>query len=227
MTDRNPSQLAAVSLRDQALNVVRNALVTGDIQPGHIYSAASLATQLGVSSSPVREAMLTLVNEGLLEPVRNRGFRIVPLSQHDLNEIYEMRVLLEVASVEKIARVGIGDTERRLRDLVDAAEAKAAEGDVPGFLAVDRDFHLEVLGLLKNRRLVSIVSNLRDQTRLYGLRPLARPGQLSVSASEHRALLDAISGQDIAAAADVMLRHLEHVRSDGPGSEHHPDHNAT
>ena len=69
------SALRRVSLREQALDVVRQALVSGEIKPGDIYSAAALAERLGVSNSPVREAMLTLVHEGLLEAVPNRGFR--------------------------------------------------------------------------------------------------------------------------------------------------------
>ena len=214
MAELNRGQLEATSLREQALNVVRNALVSGEVRPGHIYSAAALAAQLGVSSSPVREAMLTLVNEGLLEPVRNRGFRVVPLSTHDLHEIYELRVLLEVASVEKIAGLGVGAAQKRLTELVEAAEATAAENDAAAFLEIDRDFHLEVLGLLGNGRLVSVVSNLRDQTRLYGLKPMAQRGRLDVSAAEHRQLLDMLLRQDVAGARATMLQHLEHVLAD-------------
>ena len=82
------------SLRDQALRVIREGMVSGELEPGGIYSATALATQLGVSASPVREAMLTLVNQGLMEAVRNRGFRVLPLDDEDRREIYEMRCLL-------------------------------------------------------------------------------------------------------------------------------------
>ena len=67
------SQLQQVSLRDQALAVIRRGMITGEIVPGEIYSANSLAVKLGVSNSPVRDAMLSLVNQGLMETVRNRG----------------------------------------------------------------------------------------------------------------------------------------------------------
>jgi DNA-binding GntR family transcriptional regulator len=206
--------LESVSLREQALHVVRDALMSGDVRPGEIYSAASLASRLGVSSSPVREAMLTLVNEGLLKPVRNRGFQVVPLSDHDLDEIYEMRVLLEVASIEKIAERGLGPAEPRLRELLEAGESAAASGARSEFLHVDRNFHVGVLELLGNRRLVAVVNNLRDQTRLHGLRPAAQRGQLGVSASEHRTLLEALCRQDVNAAREAMLGHLEHARAD-------------
>src|SRR5215475_15648826 len=96
-------QLHQTNLRDQALAVLKLRLVSGDLAPGEIYSAASLAAQLGVSASPIREAMLTLVNQGLMEAVRNRGFRVVPLDDNDRREIYEMRVLLEIPATAALA----------------------------------------------------------------------------------------------------------------------------
>ncbi|MER6873164.1 GntR family transcriptional regulator, partial [Amycolatopsis sp. NPDC000673] len=104
------TQLQRTNLREQVLEVVRQAMVSGDLRPGDIYSAAALATRLGVSSSPVREALLTLVNQGLLEPVRNRGYRVVAMTERDLDEIYEMRLLLEVpATLSAAAAAGPGD----------------------------------------------------------------------------------------------------------------------
>ena len=129
-------------------------------------------------------------------------------------EIYEMRVLLEVASIEKIAERGLGPAEPRLRELLEAGESAAASGAMSEFLHVDRNFHIEVLELLGNRRLVSAVSNLRDQTRLHGLKPAAQRGQLGISASEHRTLLEALCRQDVNAAREAMLRLLEHARAD-------------
>ncbi len=88
----------------------------------------------------------------------------------------------------------------------------AEEGDTVGFLAADRDFHLGLLGVLGNSRLVEIVSRLRDQARLYGLPMLAQRGELRESAREHRQLVDAICRQDAAAVAVIATHHLEHTR---------------
>ncbi|HUC27740.1 MAG TPA: GntR family transcriptional regulator, partial [Streptosporangiaceae bacterium] len=91
--------LRRTSLRDQVLRAIRNGLVTGQIVPGVVYSAAALAAELGVSNSPVREAMLALVDEGLMEVVPNRGYRPVTLSATDTAEIIQLRELLEVPAV--------------------------------------------------------------------------------------------------------------------------------
>ena len=209
--------LRRVSLREQALDVVRQALVAGEIKPGDIYSAAALAERLGVSNSPVREAMLTLVHEGLLEAVPNRGFRVVPLSDTDLDEVYQLRLLLEVPAMVQLAERGIAAERERLTGLAEEIERAAADRDVIRFLETDRAFHLELLALQGNRRLVSIVANLRDQTRLYGLKMLAQQDMLGASAAEHRQLLAAIDAGDTERVSQLTRAHLEHTRHEWAG----------
>lgn len=211
--------LRRVSLREQALDVVRQALVSGEIKPGDIYSAAALAERLGVSNSPVREAMLTLVHEGLLEAVPNRGFRVVPLSDTDLDEVYQLRLLLEVPAMVQLAERGIAAERERLTGLAEEIERAAADRDVIRFLETDRAFHLELLALHGNRRLVSIVANLRDQTRLYGLKMLAQQDKLGASAAEHRRLLSAIDAGDAELVSRLTRAHLEHTRHEWAGED--------
>jgi DNA-binding GntR family transcriptional regulator len=202
------------SLRDRALDVLRQAVVSGQIRSGELYSAAALARELGVSLSPVREAMLTLVNEGIMEPVRNRGFRVVPLTEHDLEEIVRLRELLEVPAVRHLADVDLTAELPALREQAAAIERAAEQGDVTLFLSADREFHLALLQLTGNRRLAEIVANLRDQTRLYGLYDLAGEGMLTSSAAEHRQILHALAQRDGAEAARLMQHHLSHITAE-------------
>jgi DNA-binding GntR family transcriptional regulator len=203
------------SLRDQALALLREALVTGRIADGTVYSSRALATDLGVSNGPIREAMLTLVHDGLMEAVPNKGFRAVPLTPADLAEIYEMRLLLEVPAVARLAMADLpGDHVARLTGLADTIERTARNGDLTGNLAADRDFHLTLLAAGGNRRLVDTVARLRDQTRLYNLRTITADGRLVASAAEHRPLLAAITRHDKRTTGRLMRRHLEHIRQD-------------
>src|ERR1700744_5979058 len=138
--------LPRTSLREQALALLREALISGRIADDIVYSAKALAAELGVSNGPIREAMLALVDDGLMEAVPNKGFRTVPLTPADLAEIYEMRLLLEVPDVARLAEGDLpGDRAARLTDLVDTIERTARDGDLPGNLAADRDFHLTLL----------------------------------------------------------------------------------
>ncbi|OZD18224.1 GntR family transcriptional regulator [Rhodococcus sp. 06-156-3C] len=206
-------QLQSRSLRDQALAVIRQRMVTGEIAPGEIYSASAIASTLGVSNSPVREAMLTLVEQGMMEPVRNRGFRVVPLSNTDRNNIHQLRLILEVSAMGQIAAAKLAKPKKaEFKRLVDDMIALESNGDYVGFLEADRDFHLGLLSLLGNTQLTSIVGNLRDQTRLFGLLDIAEKGLLAASAKEHRAILEAMVKGDSERTERLMTEHLEHVR---------------
>jgi DNA-binding GntR family transcriptional regulator len=212
------SQLQQVSLRDQALAVIRRGMITGEIVPGEIYSASALAAKLGVSNSPVRDAMLSLVHQGLMETVRNRGFRLVPLSDRDRANIYDLRLMLEVPAMRRLAESGlVRGHVKRFEGLAATIVSSEKHGDMTGYLDNDRAFHLGLLDLLGNHQLTSIAGNLRDQTRLYGLRALLDHGQLEVSAREHRPILDAIRDGDNDLAEQLMTQHLRHIQGDWAG----------
>ena len=208
------------SLRDQVLAVLRQRLVSGELRPGEIYSAQAVAAELGVSGSPVREAMLTLVNQGLMEPVRNRGFLVVATSAQERADIYEMRLWLEVPAMAKLAgRFDVVAAHgERFRGLVAQVISAAKSGDVVEFLDKDRDFHLGLTELLGSARLTSTIADLRDQTRLYGLEYLKEQGSLIDSAIEHEGILEALLAGDSTKSARLMTVHISHVIADWAGS---------
>ena len=207
--------LQRTSLREQALALLREALISGRIADGVVYSSKTLAAELGVSNGPIREAMLALVDDGLMEAVPNKGFRTVPLTPADLAEIYEMRLLLEVPAVTRLARRDLpADLVAGLTGLVNTIERTARSRDLAGNLAADRDFHLSLLAAGGNSRLVSAVARLRDQTRLHNLRTINADGSLVTSADEHRPLLAAITRHDEDTAERLMRQHLEHIPQD-------------
>jgi DNA-binding GntR family transcriptional regulator len=200
------------SLREDVCGALRAALVAGQLRPGEVYSAPRLAGQFGVSATPVREALLELVAEGLLAPVPNKGFRVVEISDPDLDEIAALRHLLEAPAVAELARRAGDAPLDGLREQAERILAAAAEGDVIRYLEADLAFHLGMLGALGNRRLVDMVRELRAQTRLYGLSRLAHGGQLEASAREHLDLLDLVRAGDAVAAESLMRQHIGHTR---------------
>jgi DNA-binding GntR family transcriptional regulator len=209
------ASLKQPSLRDQALRVIREGMVSGELAPGEIYSATALANQLGVSASPVREAMLTLVNQGLMEAVRNRGFRVLPLDDDDRREIYEMRTLLEIPATAALSgRQEIKDEYDTFRAIADEIVQAARKGDLIDYLDADRRFHLGLLAFANNERLVNAIDGLRDHTRLYGLKNLSENGMLVASAEEHLPILDAIVADSPDKVRELMQHHLRHIRGD-------------
>jgi DNA-binding GntR family transcriptional regulator len=187
-----------------------------------LYKIGSIAKSLGVSPTPVREALLDLGKDDLVEIVRNKGFVVKTVTDADLDEIFDLRVMLEVPAVRRLAGLALPDEIRDLRPIVAQIEMAAASADLPGFLGRDRDFHLRLLSLAGNRRLVEIVSRLRDQSRLHGLQELVGSQSLVESAREHARLLDAVEAHDSDHAARIMLQHLRHTRGLWAGREEEP-----
>jgi DNA-binding GntR family transcriptional regulator len=200
------------SLREQIANVLRAAIVAGQMRPGVLYSVPTLAERFGVSATPVREAMLDLAKEGLVDSVRNKGFRVTELSDKDLDDITQLRALIEVPTVAQLAPVITEADVEALRPLAQAIVDSAAAGDLIRYLEDDRRFHLRLLALAGNPRLVDVVRYLRAQTRLYGLDQLVEQDRLTASAAEHLELLDALRAHDALWAEAVMRRHIGHVR---------------
>lgn len=207
-----PSLEPQQSVRDQVAEALRAALVAGEMRPGVVYSAPALAARFGVSATPVREAMLDLVKEGLVSAVRNKGFRVTELSDRDLDEITEVRELIEVPSVGRVAATADPASVRALGPLAEAIVAAAAGGDILGYIEADHRFHLELLKLTGNTQLLGVVRDLRHRSRLYGVPNLAERGELMPSAREHLELLQVVSAGDQGAAEALMRHHLRHVR---------------
>ncbi len=200
------------SLKDEAVEVVRSALLAGDMVPGRIYSANSLAAQLGVSNSPVREAMMELAGKGLLEVVPNRGFRVVEMTDADRQEVYNLRLMVEVPAVVEVARQGLAaDDEPELRRLLEQVLAAADSGNLRNYLDADQSLHMRIVALLGNRRLYGIVENLRDQSRVRGSYRLTERGMLAQSAQEHIPIVEALIAGDAGAVQSLMVKHLAYA----------------
>jgi DNA-binding GntR family transcriptional regulator len=200
------------NLREQARRVLRTSIITGELEPGHLYTVGFFAQKLGVSITPVREALNDLAHRGLVEIRRNRGFIVPVLTDHDLDEIFQIRLMLEAPALMEVAGHLPADVRKSCRKLVHQGKAAAAQGDLTLFLEADREFHMQLIAPLDNHRLVDILNQLRDQTRLYGLRQLAASGLLDSSALEHEVLLTAIEVGDTEAVGDLIARHLKHTR---------------
>ncbi len=215
MDDYKPRKLVSVQehLRDKVANELRAALIAGELRPGVIYSAPVLAAEYGVSATPVREAMLDLAREGLVEAVRNKGFRITEMTERDLDNFTEIRSLIEIPTVGKATRTATAQQLEALRPAAEEIVAAARNHDLIGYLEADRLFHLELLSLAGNEHLVKVVSDLRKRSRLYGLTDLDQEGVLIDSAQEHVELVDLMLEGDAEAAQEHMRRHLDHVRS--------------
>ncbi|MHB8394740.1 MAG: GntR family transcriptional regulator [Candidatus Dormibacteria bacterium] len=211
------SPLDTTSLRDRARHAIWASIVAGEVEAGQIYPVAHFTARLGVSATPIREALFDLTGTGIVEVVRNRGFRVPVITDRDLDNLLDLRMMLERPAVVRVAEQNLLGDPSELRELAEAILERARRGDISSFLSADRHFHGELLQRAGNPRLTEIVMNLRDQTRLYGLGHLAESGRLVESARIHVDLLEALERGDGAAADNLMQRHLRHTRGEWAG----------
>jgi DNA-binding GntR family transcriptional regulator len=201
---------AARGAVERVYRTVRARILDNVWPPGHQALEQALALELGVSRTPVREALIRLQNEGLIEVVPRHGMRVLPVSASDMAEIYAVLTSLESLAAELAATRKPG-----ARDLapLDAAcremEAALAAGDLDLWANADERFHLHLVSLSGNRRLAEVVINFWDRAhraRMVTLRMRPRPSR---STREHRAVLKAIRSGDAATARDLHRAHRE------------------
>jgi DNA-binding GntR family transcriptional regulator len=205
------------SLREQVTDALRAAVVTGEMKPGQIYSAPTLAEGFGVSATPVREAMLDLAKQGLVEVVPNKGFQVSSITDAELDQITEIRLLLEPPAAVLAAERATPQDVAELRRLAEEVIRAAAEGDLIAHVEADRAFHGRLAELSGNDRLATIIYDLRDRTRLYGLAKLAERGVPDPTVEEHLTICEHLAARDTAALSESVRIHIGHVRREWAG----------
>ena len=195
------------SLRDKVVQRIRSAIVSGRSAPGTMYSVPVLADEFGISTTPVREALLDLSRSGLLSPRRNRGFQVEAISLDDLNNLFTVRTLLERFAAVCLAERQLANTVQ-LRIKADAIAIAVKENDVLGYLVKDRAFHLAIVELAGNPFLSKQIMDLRDGMRLYGIDTAAGRKRQAVSVSEHYRLIELAVSGDTKEIAELIDRHI-------------------
>ncbi|MGW5662791.1 GntR family transcriptional regulator [Streptomyces sp. NPDC003758] len=198
------------SVRGQILDALRAALVRGELAPGEVYSGPALAERFGVSATPVREAMQQLALEGAVEVVPNRGFRVVVRGTRELTELAEIRALIEVPVMLRLARAVPAERWAELRPLAEATVRAASSGCRATYAESDRAFHRAVLALAGNEQLLRIADDLhrRAQWPLVEAPSFRGRADLLADAAEHTALLDALAARDLAVVQSLVREHF-------------------
>jgi DNA-binding GntR family transcriptional regulator len=198
----------SASLADRVYDTLRDRLRSGAISWDEPLREVALAAQLGVSRTPIREALARLASEGLIR-VGGRSFAVPALSEDDIAEIYELRVLLETEAIRQAAAAAAPEGSlAAIRHALRAAEAAHAAGDAKRFVAANREFRGAWLALVSNRRLVQAVELYADHVRALQRSTLGDPARQRVVIAGMKAMLDAIQSRDGTAAARAMRHYL-------------------
>jgi len=201
-----------IQLAELAYEALRDSILNGHLKPGDIVNEIPMAREMGISRTPVREALLELSSQGLVEILPRRGVRIKYFSEKDVHEVCEIRELIELGVVEKVAQSGSPFSFSRLEQALEKQREAVRTGDVPEFLRADRVFHLELISLSANRRLPKILMNLRDLIDVMAQRALTRAGRMQEVLAEHQAVVDCIKQGKVAEAKGALRVHLEKTK---------------
>jgi len=195
------------SLTQRVAEQIRAAIRSGEFAPGSLHSVADIANQLGVSRTPVREALLQFAANHVVKFERSRGVRILELSIKDIEEIYSLRLLLEAPSAHRAA-TRMSDRDRALFRKAFAGMRKATEaGDEALFQKHDLVFHDAIVRAAGNDRVAGVVANTRGQMQALGL-STTKSRTLADILAAHEKIYDAVVAGNPVAASEAVQDHL-------------------
>ena len=196
------------SLSDQAFDLLREAILNGVLEPGKLYSATEIGEWIGASRTPVREAAQQLAAIGLVRVERNKGIRILPTSLQELIESFQIRLMLEVPLIRKVA---LNRTEEDLQTIIDAYDnfaVAAQKDDAAETLKADKEYHSALLQAAHIERALVIIENTRNAVLLTGPSTIPYSRTCMEAFLDHKPIHDAILNQNADVAESEMKRHI-------------------
>ncbi len=212
----NRADSPTTSVREKTHQLLRHRLLVGELLPGQRLTEESLARDLGVSRTPVREALHKLELEGLVEPAGARGFRVPADSLAEMNELFQIRAVMEGHALACLA--GIIDDEHlgQLGELIDRAEEACNSGELALVFDNNTRFHDLLYSLLQGRypRLHSMIEDMRDYVIRYRKNTLLTLESARRSVDGHKKILMALNLGDDSLCEQVMRNHVLEARED-------------
>lgn len=200
-------------LREIVFEHLREAIIKGALRPGERLMEMQLAEEMGVSRTPVREAIRKLELEGLVIMVPRRGAYVSDLSIKDVAETYEIRGALEALAAGLAAeRINEDELEEIERILVKISES-IEKNDIKATIEHDEAFHAILYRASHNDRLVQIINNLREHIQRFRSTSLGTPGRLKAVLFEHRKIAEAISERNAELAQQLAQEHIENAEN--------------
>lgn len=196
------------SLREMAFEAIKRAIMDNTLEPGVVCTESELAAQLGMSKTPVHEALLDLSSRGFVTMLPRKGVQIKVLTVEDIHHLYEFRLIIETAILQRVAPNIRPDQIRRIEEMHFKCERATKEDDRLGYIREDRKLHGFLSSLSKNPYAVMALENIRDLIDWMGLKAMTCQGRLPEVDREHEAIIGMLETRDPSGAAQAMARHI-------------------
>ncbi|MBW1973909.1 MAG: GntR family transcriptional regulator [Deltaproteobacteria bacterium] len=198
------------TLKLLAYNTIKNAIISQKLQPGIIYNEKKLADEMGISKTPVREALMDLASKGFVTFIPRKGIMINQLDKKDIINLYEVREALEVAAVKLITKKISDEDIQKIKEIHNKGlKAVQSKIDSISYLKLDREFHSIIAKLTGNNYLKEALENIRDLIDWMGMKALTRQARMKEVEAEHHRIVEMIEKRDVKKAMFMMELHIE------------------
>lgn len=197
------------TLAEEAFEILQDAIINHKLQFNVLYSATELGQMLGgISRTPVREAAQMLEKIGIVRIERNRGIRILPTSFATMIESFQIRLMLEVPLISRVAEVRTKEDLSQLNQIFEVFKNKAMSEDITGTLKSDRDYHLALLQIAGNRKAIDVISSCRNQVLIAGSATIPHSRNCIETFEDHLELHQSVIDGNSKSAATFMKKHI-------------------
>lgn len=196
-------------LRDVVFNTLRRAILKGELKPGERLMEIALADKLGVSRTPIREAIRKLELEGLVVMAPRKGAKVASITERDLNDVLEVRKGMEVLAISLACKRITGEELEKLESIERNFQSLIESGNLTELAEMDVKFHDTIYQATNNQRLVQLLNNLREQMYRYRMEYLKDIAVRRTLAEEHKAICEALRGRDESKAQNYVSVHID------------------
>ena len=196
-------------LRDVVFNTLRRAILKGELKPGERLMEIALADKLGVSRTPIREAIRKLELEGLVVMAPRKGAKVASITERDLNDVLEVRKGMEVLAISLACKRITGEELEKLETIEQSFQKLIESGNLTELAEMDVKFHDIIYQATNNQRLVQLLNNLREQMYRYRMEYLKDIAVRRTLAEEHKAICRALRERDEQQAEQYVSIHID------------------
>jgi len=199
------------SLKERAYDKLKKLIITGSLEQGVLYNERRLAEALGVSRTPVREALLELSQEGMVAFVPGRGVEVCKITAKQVREVFEIRRIIEGHIIKEITKKLTSEDIKRLDRNITRQEKLAERDERHEFIEYDKRFHLYLASKTGNKQIEAILLNLRDQIHLMGIRAVEDISRMKQVTEEHQRILTSLKERNSKNAYKELIKHLDNT----------------
>lgn len=192
---------------------IKAAILNLDFAPGSQLQVEDLSREMEVSRTPVREALLRLQKDGLVDVLPRVGFFVTRFATKDLEELYELREILESRAVFDAVQIMKENEMNKFMEIYDSTRTAVEKEDATGFLDAEIAFHNFLTETSHNKRLVAMVESMRDLTYRWRILSLNSKEDIRASLTEHKQIADAVQNRDAALASRLMGEHIQNAKN--------------